>query len=288
MSSTVVEVPPPVRILFGHAALQVVADAAGVDLLHIKGPATEPELRSPGGGTDADVLVRPSQCVRFVDELSARGWSARSTFLSGSDVGHAATFWHPQWGYADVHRFFQGISPKEAAFDILWAHREMTELAGVAVAVPTSAARHLIAVLNALRNRRTEEAARMAAALQDPQGRVTTQHVEALVAALGAEVGWAAAQGRLEEHRGAADYWPWRATIYGTSRMESWVARLLSAPRLRDKALVLLRAPLVNIDHLAHVLGRRPTVRDVVVEFFERPRRGLAEEWQRHRTRTDT
>ena len=35
---------------------------------------------------------------------------------------------------------------------------------------------------------------------------------------------------------------------------------------------VIARAPLVNIDHLAHRLGRRPTRREVVVEFFARPR----------------
>ena len=44
----VVDVPLPVRVELAHAAVQVLADRAGVDVLHIKGPAVHPGLRRRG------------------------------------------------------------------------------------------------------------------------------------------------------------------------------------------------------------------------------------------------
>jgi hypothetical protein len=35
----------------------------------------------------------------------------------------------------------------------------------------------------------------------------------------------------------------------------------------------------VNVDHLAHRLGRRPTRSEIVGEFFRRPARALREVW---------
>ena len=265
-----------VRILFGHAALQVVAGALGVDVLHIKGPATDPDLQSAGGGTDADVLVRPSQCEAFLLAMTARDWQRRNTFRSGSPFGHAATYWHPQWGYADVHRFFPGMGQDEQTFDVLWAERQTRDFAGIPAAVPSPGARHLVAVLNAARNRRPlpsdSDAAAAGAAL-------------VLVPRVRAEVGWAAAHGTLDERLGAPDYALWKVTVEGGTRTQEWWARVKAAPTRRDKVALVLRAPLVNVDHLANVRGHRPTAREIVVEFFDRPRRGLAEEWQRRTTR---
>ncbi len=44
----VIDVPLPVRVELAHAAVQVLAEQAGVDVLHIKGPAVHPGLRSSG------------------------------------------------------------------------------------------------------------------------------------------------------------------------------------------------------------------------------------------------
>ena len=56
--------------------LQHLAERMGVDVLHIKGVAADPRWRSPGGGTDADVLVRPSHVRRFVERAAdVKGWS---------------------------------------------------------------------------------------------------------------------------------------------------------------------------------------------------------------------
>ena len=66
MSESQVSVPLPVRLRFGHAALQHVADDIAVDVLHIKGAAVDPTLRPPDlYGTDVDVIVRPAQFPRL-------------------------------------------------------------------------------------------------------------------------------------------------------------------------------------------------------------------------------
>ena len=59
------EVPIHIRVHLTHALLQHVADAEGIRLLHVKGPAVHPDLLLRDGdgeplprhSTDADVLV---------------------------------------------------------------------------------------------------------------------------------------------------------------------------------------------------------------------------------------
>ena len=69
------------------------------------------------GGSDADVLVRPSQVRRFVRVLEGAGWQRRSRFHTGSPFGHAQTYWHDHLGYADVHRFFPGLGQGDDTFE---------------------------------------------------------------------------------------------------------------------------------------------------------------------------
>ena len=110
MSESQVSVPLPVRLRFGHAAVQHLAGEIGVDLLHIKGAAVDPSLR-PGGyaGSDVDVLVRPDHVARLDRAMRQHGWRLYSTFEYGSPFGHAQTYIHDAWGYTDLHRFFPGI-----------------------------------------------------------------------------------------------------------------------------------------------------------------------------------
>ena len=72
---TEVVLPIRVRVAMAHAALQVMADEAGIDVLHIKGVAVDPALRSDRqSGTDADLLVRPAQVEPLIEIMTARGW----------------------------------------------------------------------------------------------------------------------------------------------------------------------------------------------------------------------
>jgi hypothetical protein len=60
--------------------------------------------------------------------------------------------------------------------------------------------------------------------------------------------------------------------------VEEWLARVRAARGLRGKARLLMRAPLVNIDHLANVLGREPTRGEVCREFAHRWRRAVLDD----------
>ena len=64
--------PLSARLAFAHAALQVIAAEARVDILHIKGVAVDASIGTVvGSGSDADVLVRPSHIPLFLEQLGA-------------------------------------------------------------------------------------------------------------------------------------------------------------------------------------------------------------------------
>lgn len=269
-------VPRRVRAAFAHAAVQQAADRIGVRVLHIKGVAVDDHLSSSGGGTDADVLVDPATVGLLMAQLRALGWEPYSDFLTGSPFGHAATLLHQHWGYADLHRFFPGMHHDPAAtFEVLWAERQTGQVAGMPCPVPSAAAQALVLLLNNLRNGRTNAGdARVERLLADSAG---WRQVEALVPRVHAELAFDAAFGRLEEHHGARDYWLWKVTTEGGSRSAEWLARVRAASTARARLRLLLRAPQVNTETLAHRLGRAPSRVDVAQEFVRRGVQGAGE-----------
>ncbi|WP_173921746.1 nucleotidyltransferase family protein [Agromyces sp. Marseille-P2726] len=276
-------VPLWVRLRFGHAAVQYIADEVGVDLLHIKGAAVDPSLRPSESGSDIDVLVRPGHVDRFDRALRERGWTLYSTFTYGSPFGHAQTYLHDAWGYLDIHRFFPGIRiPPARAFDRLWSDRHTIEIATIGCPVPSVPAQALLLILNAARSR-TPQHPDIGTAWRDAPDERRIE-IEALVADLDAPVAFAAAVGGLEQFRRERDYRLWKVTSRGGSRSEEWWARVRAAPTLAAKLRVIARAPLVNVDHLAHRLGRRPTAGEIVVEFFRRPAQAIRETWRGRRS----
>src|SRR5687768_8109198 len=104
-----VAVPLEVRLRFGRAAVQVVADRIDAAVLHIKGDAVDPSLRPTHVGTDVDILVRPADVSRLDRAIRLDGWKLYSTFTYGSPFGHAQTYLHDTWGYLDMHRAFPGV-----------------------------------------------------------------------------------------------------------------------------------------------------------------------------------
>ena len=280
MDESQVSVPLPVRLRFGHAAVQHLADRLGVDLLHIKGAAADPSLR-PGGysGSDVDVLVRPADVAQLDRALRRHGWRLYSTFDYGSPFGHAQTYLHDAWGYIDIHRFFPGIRVQpECAFDRLWADRHEVEIAGIGCQVPSVPAQAVLLVLNAARSK-TRAEPDVGTAWRDADAERRAE-VDALVVDLDARVAFAAATGGLERYRRERDYRLWKIVSEGGSRSAEWWARVRAAPDLRSALRVAARAPKVNVDHLAHRLGRAPTRGEIVAEFFRRPARALREAWQ--------
>jgi hypothetical protein len=277
-----VSVPLSVRLRLGHAAIQHVADEVGADVLHIKGAAVDPSLR-PGGyaGSDVDVLVRPAHVARLDAAMRRHGWHLYSTFEFGSPFGHAQTYLHDAWGYIDVHRYFPGIRLEPtAAFELFWADRRRVEIAGVGCRVPALAGQSVLLVLNAARSSRGQSDVVTA---WWEAGEVRRAEIEALVAALDARVAFAAATGGLEQYRHERDYRLWKIASEGGSRSAEWWARVRAAPDLRSALGVIARAPRVNIDHLAHRLGRAPTRGEIIAEFFRRPAKAVREAWPRRR-----
>ncbi|UIP59992.1 hypothetical protein [Agromyces marinus] len=270
MDGSRVGVPLQVRLQFGHAAVQHIADRVGADILHIKGAAVDPSLRAGPFGTDVDVMVRPHQVTMLDRALTRSGWSVYSTFENGSPFGHAQTYLHDQWGYVDVHRSFPGISAAPtAAFDAFWADRGRLEIAGVTCEVPSVTAQRVLLVLNAARAPGGHR--RDLPVVWDGADASQRSAMTDLVARLHAEVAFAAATGDLERYRGEREYLLWKVVSEGGPRSLEWWARIRAARGLRARLRIVGRAPLVNVDHLAHRLGRRPTKWEIAVEFVRRP-----------------
>jgi hypothetical protein len=278
-----VSVPLPVRLRFGHAAIQYLADEVGADLLHIKGAAVDPSLR-PGGypGSDVDVLVRPDHVGRLDTAMRRHGWRLYSTFEYGSPFGHAQTYLHDAWGHIDVHRFFPGIrlEPRRA-FEQFWSERHEIEIAGIGCQVPSVPAQAVLLILNAARS--TGRGQPDVATAWREAGDERRAQIRRLVVVLDASVAFAAATGGLEAYRHERDYRLWKITTEGGSRSAEWWARVRAAPDLRSALRVVAQAPRVNIDHLSHSLGRAPTRREIVAEFFRRPAKAIREAWPRRR-----
>lgn len=271
-----VAVPLDVRLRFGRAAVQVVADRVGVAVLHIKGDAVDPSLRPMQTGTDVDILVRPTDVSRLDLAIRREGWQLYSTFAYGSPFGHAQTYLHDTWGYLDLHRAFPGIRLDPAsAFDVLDRDGRLIDKVGVACRVPGVDAQAILLLLNAAR----------AGGRGNPDvawiwGRALPADRERFVRLadeLRARVALAAATGDLEKYRGSREYALWKAISEGGSRGAEWWGRIRAASSAREALTIVARIPRVNVERLRHQLGREPTRGEILREFLRRPRRAAAE-----------
>ena len=283
-----VDVPLGVRLHLGRAAAQTLANASGIDLLHIKGDAVDPAVRPSGDpGSDIDVMVRPDQVDVMDRVLRDHDWQLYTTFENGSPFGHAQTYLHELWGYIDLHRRFPGIrlDPAEA-FDRLWRARGSIDFAGVACPVPSVPAQSAILLLNAARGR--AGASFDVSRLWTDASTETRSTIESEVDALDARLAWDAAVGDIERHRGDREYRLWHAVSRGGTRAEEWWGRVLAQPTWGARIAMMLRLLLVNVEHLALRLGHEPKRREIVAEFFARPLRGIRESFgqmvRRHAT----
>ncbi|WP_052226368.1 nucleotidyltransferase family protein [Microbacterium mangrovi] len=268
-------VPLSARIEIGRASVQTVADECTADILHIKGDAVDPSLGLTGAsGTDIDLIVRPAHVARLHGALERHGWVVYSTFRGGSPFGHAQTYHHELWGYLDVHRFFPGIETRpDAGFAVLWVDRTTGTFAGLPASVPSLTAQRLIALLNSARSPRPDVVERLWADASAEDRTAVTE----LADALDARVALAAATGDLERFRDRRSYLLWNVLQTGGPRTVEWRARVRAAPTRRERVQILLRAPQVNVEHLAHRLGRAPTRWEITREFFARPATAVRE-----------
>lgn len=283
-------IPAGPRLRLAHASLQAIADDMRIRLLHVKGPALDQSLlqkdmtgkRIERGSTDADVLVDPRHARRFVKEVQKYGWQQYTTFMSGSPFGHAATMWHDQLGYADIHRYFPGvgISPRKA-FDLGWKTRTAVELAHRVCWAPSVDVQRLILLLHAARSGGTKSGDLTPAWHEaDDNTRARTRR---LASNAKADLPLAAAIGELDLWKGDRRYDLWHqfSSNQPHSRTAEWVARLKAASGPIAGAKIAIRSLFVNTDHLAMQLGRAPTRKEVWQAWFSRFRRAVDETRER-------
>ena len=135
------------------AAVQFIADRAGIRILHLKGPAAAELLGFRRNSSDVDVLVHPHEWSRLVGVMEAAGFRAdQGAALAGR--GHSVDLVSPYWGASvDIHHRFPGIgTAAAAAFEELWSRRVAVDLAGVPSPAPGRVAHALLVVLHAARS----------------------------------------------------------------------------------------------------------------------------------------
>lgn len=271
-----VSIPIAARVHLAHAVIQHLAERAGVDLLHIKGPALLPDLRPPSrGSSDVDVLVRPAHLHRLVAALEAVGWTRRTDFATGSVFAHAANWWHDDWGWVDVHVHWPGVRLEpEVAFDVWSAGAGQQLIAHRLCPVPSRTAQLLVLVLHAARGTDRSDVDYAWTRADDEQRSASRE----LARTLDAEVALAAALGELEQFRDDPSYALWRhLSEGGGSRLGEWRARFAATRGARARAQLLVSSLRVNRDHLGMELGRPPTRSDLRQRQLLRLQRAAAE-----------
>lgn len=268
-----IALPVPARVQFAHASVQYVANAVGVDVLHIKGPAVDPETNPGRGmGTDADVLVRPTHVRRLTQALISAGWTMWCDFDEGSLFEHAASFHDPTFGMLDVHKSFPGLhNHPEANFDHLWARRATREIAGYPCPVLHRVDERLVLLLHTARARPGHIDVRNHWEILTSSERDT---LDTLAARLGATVGLAIATGRGDAVRDHREFPLW--LDYSDDRLGEWIARWRGGASFSDRLRLILRAGRVNRFELGQRLGRPPTPAEVRRGWWERVCSGLA------------
>ncbi|WP_052226236.1 nucleotidyltransferase family protein [Microbacterium mangrovi] len=256
-----------------HAALQAVADEAGADVLHIKGP-TDAALRTTiHTSMDADVLVRPAHLEAFTAALIGRGWSLSSGFDDGSPFAHAANYEHPAWTWVDVHRAVPGFRmPAGEVFERLWQERTSLEIGHWPCAVPSPRAQVLIQTMHVARSHGSSRPETWTNCPVDLR-----REVRALAAELRAETAFAAGIGELELHADREDYALWKYwSGDDDDRLGEWIARMRTADSAGARLRTVVRLLQVNRTHLRLRLGHEPQAAEVAREQLSRVGRAFA------------
>jgi len=139
----------------GHAWMQSVAEARGIRVLFIKGPALHRHgLRDARASADVDLLVDPLRFRELCEAIAAAGWEERpGNFISHRTTLHSVTFLRGDWPCdLDVHSFFPGfLADPSAVFEALWERRVRMPFAHRECDVPDRVSGILILALHSLR-----------------------------------------------------------------------------------------------------------------------------------------
>lgn len=133
-----------------YSILGRVADAAGIEIVFIKGPTLHAQgLRTREHSGDVDCWVAPGTDLEFARVMEPWGWRPAISAFTSTPVLHSLTLRAPEWGCAvDVHAWFPGMTvDPHSAFAGLLRSSEARSFAGYSVKTP---ARPLHAVISAL------------------------------------------------------------------------------------------------------------------------------------------
>ena len=281
MSESQVSVPLPVRLRFGHAAVQHLAAA----------DRGRPPPHQGGCGRS----VASARRLRGQRRRRARAPGARRRPRPGDAAARMAPLQHLRVRLAvrpradlparrvGLHRPSPLVPRHPAASPsarstVFWSDRHELEIAGIGCQVPSVPAQAVLLVLNAARSR-TRAKPDVGTAWRDADEERRAE-VDALVVDLDARVAFAAATGGLERYRRRAGLPAVEDRLRGRGRARPSGGRACARrPTCARQLRIAARAPLVNVDHLAHRLGRAPTRGEIVAEFFRRPAQALREAW---------
>lgn len=266
-----------VRVRLAHARIAHLLGTAGLRGLHVKGYAAEPGVYPEDRhSSDVDLLVHPDDAAAVLALLRSHGWEPVATFSEGSIFQHAATLWHDQLGYVDVHRLFPGLGASpEAAFDALWGEHVHLVIAGRPVPVPSPRHQRLVVIVHAAR---------------DPfRGGLDVRHIRESLPAEGwaalreeahrldAGAAWHVATGEAADGVDSRQLTLFAALHESQSGLELFRTRWQSAATARERAVLVARTIPVNRPHLQMRLGRPVTRADLWRE--QRARLGVLAGW---------
>lgn len=281
-----VVMPVAIAVSLAHATVQAIADAEGIHVLHIKGPAVDERLLDvvdigdgvahpvPRRSTDADVWVSPADVVPLLSAMQAHEWSLTFGFEDDSAFEHAATMSHPQLGHVDVHRTFPGIGlDPQQAFDVVWADRSSAAIAHYPCAVPSLTAQRLILLLHAARGGVSTAHPDIRRTWADAD-QAERNALRGLAKRLHAEVALAAATGRLAAYCQQREHDLWQLLSSGGdySLAALWIARVRAARDRKEAVRTAFRLLVPKYQRLRVSLGRPPTKREVVAAYVHRLR----------------
>lgn len=263
--------------------MQFISDQAGIDVLHIKGPAIDPSLtywddaqqHRPRYSTDADVLVRPGHEAALIRQLVNHGWRPITSFEDGSAFHHASSLWHSYLGYVDLHREFPGFeADPEVVFDRLWTDRRPMQIANWTCQTPSLIAQRVILILHTARGGRESDLERAWHAASASE----REQMWALVDQTDAEVAFGVALGDLDSNRDRPTHELWELYATGRSddRWAEWIARLRAARGPGEKVRELGAMLRLNRGHLEMDLGHPPSRREIVVASLRRYARAVS------------
>lgn len=229
---------PEERLRLALAACQWSAQAAGVDILFVKGVAAFEQMPSrPSVGTDVDLIVRPAHVGTYVHELEKAGWVVMRAADSLDLSNHAVVLEHPEYACTvDVHRHFPGFgAAPEVVFQDLWTSRVPLVVAGILCGAPSPVHHGVVLIVNAARSSGSDEACKVWGAWSEAE----RGHAREIIRRLEAEP---VAGTQLPGEFDASRSYYWQVVADHPTGTAMWLARLAETTGVISRLRMVVHA----------------------------------------------